>query len=303
MIATGHGGAERRTTAGDGTARPVVARTIGELRAARAALTGPVAFVPTMGALHDGHRALLRIARQHGDHVVVSIFVNPLQFGPAEDFDRYPRTLDTDLAMCAAEGVDLVFVPPAAEMYPSEPQVRVSAGPLGERFEGAVRPSHFDGVLTVVAKLFQLVQPDVAVFGRKDAQQLALVRRMVADLNLPVQIIAAPTVREPDGLAASSRNRYLTDADRAQARALPTALTTAAAVAAAGGPPSEMIEMARKVLADAAVTVDYVAVVDEATFDEIDDAEWSQRGEGLCIAAIRVGGTRLIDNMPMRKAD
>lgn len=278
--------------------RPLLVRTVGELDDVRAGLTGSVALVPTMGALHEGHRALLRTARQNADHVVVSVFVNPLQFGPTEDFDRYPRDLDADLAICAADEVDVVFAPDGVEMYPQPPQVRVSPGPLGERFEGAVRPGHFEGVLTVVAKLFHLVRPELAVFGRKDAQQLALIRRMVADLNLPVRILDVPTVREADGLAASSRNRYLSDADRARAAAFPQALNAAARLAAEGGSPSELIERARRDLSAAVDAIDYLALVDAATFEEIDDARWGRfRGEALLIGAVRVGGTRLIDNM------
>jgi len=178
-----------------------VARTRAELAAARATLGPTVALVPTLGALHEGHRSLIRRAREIADQTVVSIFVNPLQFAAGEDLDRYPRPLEADLAMCAEEGVALAFVPSRAEMYPREPVVRVVAGPMGQRLEGASRAGHFDGVLTVVAKLFGLVRPDVAVFGRKDAQQLALVRAMVADLNLPVRIEAAPLIRDADGLA------------------------------------------------------------------------------------------------------
>jgi pantoate--beta-alanine ligase len=201
----------------------LVARTPEELRRA---LSGPghVALVPTMGALHGGHRSLMRLARERADTVVVSVFVNPLQFGPDEDFDRYPRDLAADTALCAEEGVDVVFAPSVGTMYPAPQMVTVDAGPMGERLEGASRPGHFTGVLTVVAKLLNLVRPDTAVFGEKDAQQIALVRRMVADLDVPVEIVGAPILRDPDGLASSSRNVYLSDAERRSALALSRAL-------------------------------------------------------------------------------
>ena len=218
--------------------RPVVARTRAELRDVRADLAAPVVLVPTMGALHSGHRALLRAARAAagpGGSVIVSIFVNPLQFRPGEDLDRYPRTFDDDLAMCADEGVYAVFAPGAAEMYPGgQPEVTVDPGPIGLNFEGQFRPGFFDGVLTVVLKLFHLTRPDVAVFGEKDAQQLALVRRLVSDTNLDVAIEPVPTVRDADGLATSSRNRYLSAAERALALTMPRALH-AGQRAAAGG--------------------------------------------------------------------
>ena len=240
--------------------------------AVRAALTGPVVLVPTMGALHDGHRSPLRLARElanPGGSVLVSIFVNPLQFGPAEDFDRYPRPLDADLAVCAEEGVSAVFAPDRAEMYPAEPLVTVNPGQVGRLLEGASRPGFFDGVLTIVLKLFELTEPDVAVFGDKDAQQVALVRRMVADLDLGVQVVAAPLHRDPDGLAASSRNTYLTAAERASALALPRALAAAGKAAADG--PAEAVAAARAVLDGAAawnppVQLDYLVLAEPVTF-------------------------------------
>jgi len=269
-----------------------VAHTRAELEAARARLQGSVALVATMGALHEGHRSLLRHAHDVADTVVVSIFVNPLQFAPGEDLDRYPRPLDADLAMCADEGVALAFVPSRLEMYQREPVVRVCAGPIGDRFEGASRPGHFDGVLTVVAKLFGLVRPDVAVFGRKDAQQLALIRRMVADLELPVRIEASPLIRDADGLALSSRNRYLSADERQAALALSKAL--AAGSAAAGLGAEGIVTAARRVLNEQhGVETDYVAVVDADTFDEVGSAS----GLGLLVLAARVGTTRLIDNV------
>src|SRR6201997_2762174 len=216
----------------------IVAETRAELRAAREKLASPVVLVPTLGALHDGHRALLRRARElagPGGSVAVSIFVNPLQFGPNEDLDKYPRTLEADLAACDAEGVDLVFAPSVREMYPQEQLVRVDPGPTGEIFEGEFRPGFFHGVLTVVLKLFSLVRPDTAVFGRKDAQQLVLVRRMSADFGLGIDVEAVPTARADDGLALSSRNKYLSPEERAVAPVLHRALAAGAA-AAAGGP-------------------------------------------------------------------
>ena len=273
-----------------------VARTRDELAAARSALRGSVALVPTMGALHAGHRSLLRRAREVADQVVVSIFVNPLQFAPTEDLDRYPRTLDADLAMCADEGVSLAFVPTRAQMYPREPLVRVSAGPLGERFEGATRPGHFDGVLTVVAKLFGLVCPDIAVFGRKDAQQLALVRRMVSDLELSVGIEAAPIIRDADGLALSSRNRYLSAGERVSALALSRALSLGAKAADGGGAPAQIVFAAREVLdAEPGVEPDYLTLVDPEDFEPL--AVSAEPIEAVLAVAARVGSTRLIDNV------
>ena len=273
-----------------------LAATRAELASARAALAGPVVLVPTMGALHAGHERLLRAARTLAGpkgSVLVSIFVNPLQFGPNEDLDRYPRTLDEDLAVCAREGVRLVFAPPAAEVYPGgKPQVTVDPGPVGRLFEGEFRPGFFDGVLTVVLKLLHLTRPAIAVFGQKDAQQLALVRRMVTDLNLDVVIEPVPTVRDADGLATSSRNRYLSAAGRAVVLALPRALQAGQARAAGGA--AAALAAARAVLAaEPALAVDYLAVVDPGTFGP------AGPGPALLVAAARAGGTRLIDNMPV----
>ncbi|MDQ1512598.1 MAG: pantoate--beta-alanine ligase [Microbacteriaceae bacterium] len=270
--------------------------TIAEMRAAVADLRAEgrrVAHVPTMGALHAGHLALIARARELADVVVVSVFVNPLQFGPGEDFERYPRTLDADRAALEGAGVDLVFAPPVSEMYPDGPaQVTVSPGPAGELFEGAVRPGHFAGVLTVVAKLLAIVAPDVAVFGQKDGQQAFLVQRMVRDLNIPVVIDVAPTVREGDGLALSSRNRYLDAGNRALAAAMPAALAAARSAAPRGG--GDAVTAARAALeATPKVRIDYVAAVDPATFQPVDDR---YRGPALVLLAARFGGTRLIDN-------
>ncbi|KOX16443.1 pantoate--beta-alanine ligase [Nocardiopsis sp. NRRL B-16309] len=280
------------------TERPLVVHTAEELRRALAD-AGRVALVPTMGALHTGHRSLMRIARDRADTVVVSVFVNPLQFGPGEDFDRYPRTLDTDTAVCAEEGVDVVFAPTVATMYPTEPMVTVQAGAMGELLEGASRPGFFTGVLTVVSKLLHLVGPDLAVFGQKDAQQIAIVRRMVTDLSMPVEIVGAPTLRDPDGLAVSSRNVYLSDEERASALALHRALSAGRDSAADG--PDAVRAAARAVLDRAAEAVppvvpDYLALVDPATFT---DAPADFEGEAVLAVAARVGSTRLIDNTPV----
>ncbi|WP_100343648.1 pantoate--beta-alanine ligase [Compostimonas suwonensis] len=253
----------------------------------------PIAFVPTMGALHDGHLALVRRAKQLGGSVVVSIFVNPLQFGAGEDLDRYPRTLEADLSALDAEGVDHVFVPSVEEMYPAgAPTTRVTAGPVGSLFEGAARPGHFDGMLTVVAKLVNIVQPTVALFGQKDAQQVFLVRRMVADLNLPLRVEAVPTVREADGLALSSRNRYLGANERRAARTLSLALE-AAESAADGGVDRAVAAGQSAIMGETLAKLDYLVVVDPASFQPVGD---DFRGTALVIVAAVVGGTRLIDN-------
>jgi pantoate--beta-alanine ligase len=281
---------------------PLLARTRAELAAARGALSGPVVLVPTMGALHAGHERLLRAARTLAGprgSVVVSIFVNPLQFGPGEDLDRYPRPLEEDLARCARAGAQLVFVPSAAEMYPGgKPEVTVDPGPMGQVFEGQFRPGFFGGVLTVVLKLFHLTRPATAVFGQKDAQQLALVRRLVTDTNLDVTIESVPTVRDADGLATSSRNRYLSAADRAVALTLPRALRAGQARAAEGSADAAaVLAAARGVLAaEPALAVDYAAVVDPGTFGPVG---LGQAGSALLVAAARAGGTRLIDNVPV----
>ena len=276
---------------------PVVAHTREELRAARAALPGmDVAVVMTMGALHDGHALLIRRARAEHDHVIVTIFLNPLQFGPREDLSRYPRTFDEDMEICTAAGVDLVFAPTPDVVYPGgDPGVRVSAGPLGEVLEGQSRPGHFDGVLTVVLKLLHLTAADSAYYGQKDAQQLLLIRRMCVELDVPVQVIAVPTVRESDGLAMSSRNMYLTDSDRDVALCLSRALAAGAQVASLG--PSAIRRAARDVLvAEPLALVDYLVLVHPNTLHDV--PEW-YRGEALLAVAARVGTTRLIDNQPV----
>ena len=275
--------------------RPVVARTRAELAGAlapRRAAGHRVGFVPTMGALHAGHASLLDVARDTvgGGPVVVSVFVNPMQFGPGEDLDRYPRTLDADLELCAGHGVDVVFVPAVDEVYPGgEPQVTVEPGPLAALLEGRSRPTHFRGVLTVVAKLFGLVRPDVAVFGQKDYQQLALIRRMVADLCLGVDVVGAPTVREPDGLALSSRNRYLEPEQRLQAVALSRVLQAGAHAAPYGV--DAVLGSARVELRRAhGVDLDYL----EVRAPDLGPAPIE--GEARLLIAARVGATRLIDN-------
>ena len=253
---------------------------------------GRVLLVPTMGALHDGHASLVRTARGRrgpDDLLVVSIFVNPLQFGQGEDLDRYPRTLDADLGVCVEEQVDVVFAPSVDEVYPGgHPQVTVDPGPLAAVLEGAVRSTHFRGVLTVVAKLFGLVGPDVAVFGQKDYQQLTLIRRMVEDLCLGVEILGAETVREPDGLALSSRNRFLSPDERVQGLALSAALRAGLAAGPSG--PEAVRQAAASLLADAGVEPDYVEVTDP------DLGPAPERGPARLLVAARIGSTRLIDN-------
>ena len=272
---------------------PVVATTRDELAAARQALPGSVAVVMTMGALHEGHAQLMRHARELADHVLVTVFVNPLQFGEGEDFDRYPRTWDADLAICREEGVELVFAPEQAQIYPhGQPEVRVVAGTIGDRLEGVHRPGHFDGVLTVVLKLMHLTRPDVAVYGEKDAQQLALIKQMVVDVDLPVTVVGAPTVREPDGLALSSRNRYLGADQRVVAVGLSRALR--AGVAAGADGPAAVLAAARECLTETPeIDLDYLALVDDSTWTDADE----NSVHGRLLVAGRVGTTRLIDNM------
>jgi pantoate--beta-alanine ligase len=281
---------------GEAAAPPLVVRTRAELASARAALPGPVAAVMTMGALHEGHAALVRQARRTSPSVVVTVFLNPLQFGAGEDLAKYPRTLDADVALLSAEGVDVVFAPGPDVVYrDGSPGVRIAAGHLGDVLEGASRPGHFDGVLTVVAKLLHLVRPDSAYFGQKDAQQLLLIRRMARDLDFACEIVAVPTVRDADGLALSSRNAFLTEFDREVALALPSALAAGRAVAAEGA--SAVRRAARDVLvAEPGCRVDYLALVHPQTLADV--PEW-YRGEALLAVAARVGATRLIDNAPL----
>ncbi len=280
---------------------PVLASTrqeLADLLAPRRARGDRIGLVCTMGAMHEGHASLMRRTRAEigpDAPLVVSLFVNPLQFGPNEDLARYPRTFDEDLALCAAEGVDIVFAPSVDEVYPGgTPQVTVDPGPLADVLEGATRPGHYVGVLTVVAKLFGLVRPDVTVFGEKDYQQLALVRRMSGDLCLGVEVLGGETVREPDGLALSSRNRYLDPEQRQQAVALSRALRAAQEAGPDGY--AAALAAAEKVLADAdGVDVDYL-VVRGTDLAELDD---EAQGEARALVAAKVGTTRLIDNLPV----
>lgn len=280
-----------------------ICRTLDEVRAARAACDESIALVMTMGALHAGHEALVRAA--HGDlggeragQVWASVFVNPLQFGPGEDYERYPRTFEADAELLERAGVQVVFAPSVAEMYPGgDPIVTVSSGSIGTVLEGAARPGHFDGVLTVVNKVFNLVRPRWALFGQKDAQQLMAVRRMVADLNMDVEIVPVPTVREPDGLARSSRNVYLSESDREHALALPRALYAAVAAAEGGAmAPAVRAAGADLLAGDPEVQVDYFELLDPATAQPVSD---DHTGEAIAAVAARVGTTRLIDNLPL----
>ncbi len=269
---------------------------ISETRSALAELRrgGSVGFVPTMGALHAGHRSLVQAARQRCGVAVASIFVNPTQFGPNEDFSRYPRTLEDDCRMLEAEGVDLVFTPTAEAMYPPHASTFIEVGGIGDRLDGASRPGHFRGVATVVAKLFHIVQPDFAFFGQKDSAQVAVLRQMVRDLDFPVEMVVCPTVRESDGLAMSSRNRYLSAEERAQALALHRALDAAQTLAAHGERRAQVLlrVMTETLQRESGVRVDYVAVVDPDTLLPLDTI---QRGALLAVAAY-VGNTWLIDN-------
>lgn len=277
-------------------------RSIDALREAVAALrvdNAPVALVPTMGALHAGHMALIEEARKRTPHVVASIFVNPMQFGPAEDLAHYPRRLAKDSAMLMEAGCTLLWAPEVDTMYPEGFATTISVKGLTEAFEGAVRPGHFDGVATVVAKLFNQVRPDIAFFGEKDFQQLAVIRRMVTDLDLGIEIIGVPTQRDEDGLALSSRNVYLTEAERAQARALPRALGEAAGAIEAGGDVAEALAKAEAALLKGGFeSVDYVALVDAETLAPIHGLD----GPARLLAAARMGATRLLDNIAVTPA-
>ena len=257
-------------------------RNLKSLRAARAGLKGRVAFVPTMGALHAGHMALVEAAKAHADHVIASIFVNPRQFGVNEDLSRYPRQEEADAAMLEAAGCAFLWLPDVATMYPEGFATHVLVKGIDQLLEGVARPGHFDGVAIVVAKLFGQMQPDVAVFGEKDWQQLAIIRRMTADLDMNIEIVGVPTYRDADGLALSSRNAYLSAEERRRALALPEALHTAVAAMAAGVPEAEATEAARQTMAAAGFVIDYVAAWD-----------------GRLLAAARMGTTRLIDNLPL----
>ena len=276
-------------------------RTVSTIADARRLVRGAraagkrVALVPTMGALHDGHLSLVDAARRQAAFVVMSVFVNPLQFAPTEDLAAYPRDLAGDAAKAASRGVDLLFTPSAGEMYPGPGRVVVEPRALADRWEGAARPGHFAGVLTVVAKLFNVVQPDVAVFGQKDAQQAAVVRAMVRDLDFPVELVVAPIVREPDGLAMSSRNAYLAFDDRERAAALSTSLQAIVRQFRGGESRSAALEGAARAAlgAEPGVAVEYLAVVDPDTLEPTADA----RAGSLVLLTARVGRTRLLDNV------
>ncbi len=261
-----------------------------------------IAFVPTMGYLHEGHRRMLEIGRQRGDRLVLSVFVNPTQFGPGEDFERYPRDLARDRTMAQEAGTDVIFVPSALEMYPAgRPATTVRVSGLTERFCGASRPGHFDGVTTVVAKLFQAVKPHLAFFGEKDFQQLQVIRRMTRDLNLDVEIVGVGTVREADGLAMSSRNVYLGPADREAALSLSRALERARRMTAAGERSAAAIVAAAQEIIGAHPQneVEYIAVADPDTLEEVEEI----RREARLLLAVRVRGTRLIDNAKITGSD
>jgi pantoate--beta-alanine ligase len=265
--------------------------TRADLAAVLDTATGEIAVVMTMGALHEGHRQLMRVARERSAFVLVTIFVNPLQFGPHEDYDKYPRTLDADLAACRAEDVSVVFAPARDDVYPDgPPTVTMHPGPLGEILEGASRPGHFSGMLTVVEKLLVLTRAGVAYFGEKDYQQLALIRRMARDLELPAEIVGVATVREEDGLALSSRNRYLSPEERKAALALSRALREGAA----HGDPEAVLAAAQKILSEEpGVRTDYLALTGADLGPPPDE------GPARLLVAARVGSTRLIDNVPL----
>jgi pantoate--beta-alanine ligase len=259
-----------------------------------------IAFVPTMGALHEGHLALVDEARRRASRVVLSIFVNPLQFGPTEDYQQYPRNLVRDETLAAERGVDAIYAPEVPVMYPPGSEVHVVPGPTASRWEGAVRPGHFEGVLTVVAKLFHQVVPDLAVFGQKDIQQLTLIRRMLTDLDWPIEIVMVPTVRESDGLALSSRNAYLDAADRIRARALSAGLFAARDAWHGGERSAERLHalVAERLAAVPGITPEYIAVVEP---EGLAPVERAVAGTIVAVAA-RLGSTRLIDNVILEPA-
>lgn len=274
----------------------LILKTIAETQSACAQMRGEgriVGLVPTMGALHEGHLSLVRAARKECDVVVVSIFVNPMQFGPNEDFSRYPRTFDDDCALLEREGVDLVFAPTVEEMYPSGTSTFVLVEGVSERLDGASRPGHFRGVTTVISKLFHIAMPHKAFFGQKDAAQVAVLRKMARDLNCPVQLVVCPIVRESDGLALSSRNRYLSKEERRQALVLQRALLKVEETASGEKSSQRLIETAREVFAqEPEVRVDYIAVVNPDTLENVATVN----GGALVAVAAFVGTTRLIDN-------
>ncbi len=274
-----------------------IAETIAELRSCRREWSGTLGFVPTMGALHAGHASLLAAARAGNDHVAASIFVNPTQFGPNEDFAKYPRTWETDCALLEQAGVDLLFAPTPEEMYPRGFATAIDVGPVATRLDGVSRPGHFAGVATVVAKLFGIAEPDRAYFGQKDAAQIAVLRQLVRDLSMPVELVVCPTVREADGLALSSRNRYLSAAERAEALALSQALRAAERLFEDGERRAEpLLAAAHAVLSETpGVRLDYLALVDPHTLEDIEVI--APTYSALLAVASWVGTTRLIDNV------
>ena len=272
-----------------------VIEKIDALKRLRQQLAEPVGFVPTMGYFHEGHLALVRQARAENPSVVVSIFVNPTQFGPQEDFNSYPRDPQRDLALLEKEQVDIVFMPSVAEMYPPQFSSWVEVGKVTERLEGASRPGHFRGVTTVVAKLFNIVQPTKAYFGQKDAQQLVVIKKMVADLNMNLEIVAVPTVREPDGLAMSSRNTYLNPQERKSATVLYQALGLAQKLFSQGEKDAERLrqEMTALIQKQPLADIDYISIADVETLDELNTV----KSPSLVSLAVKIGKTRLIDNI------
>jgi pantoate--beta-alanine ligase len=272
-----------------------IVKTVADFRKLRPKLTAPVGFVPTMGYLHEGHLALVRRAKAGNPTVAVSIFVNPTQFGPKEDFARYPRDPERDLALLEKEGADIVFMPSAEEIYPPNFNSWVEVGKITEKLEGAARPGHFRGVATVVARLFDIVRPDKAYFGQKDAQQLVVIKKMASDLDMGIEIIAVPTVREPDGLAMSSRNTYLNAEERKQAVVLYQALTLAQRLYADGEKDAKAIlkQMTALIRKQPLADIEYISIADAETLDELDRV----KPPALISMAVRFGKTRLIDNV------
>ena len=301
------------------THRPVLTHTRAELADALSRLPGTKALVMTMGALHSGHLQLVREARELADHVIVTIFVNPTQFAPGEDFDAYPRTLDADMDALETVGADLVWAPAPQDVYPTPATVSIDPGPIARVLEGKTRPTHFAGVALVCTKVVNLVRPDVALYGQKDAQQLAVLRTVFAQLDIPVRVHPVPIVRAEDGVALSSRNQYLSDDERIRARALSRALRRGAEAAEAGATPAQIVAECRSVIdAEGGIDLDYIALVDAGTFEILAGTESVPVGEGVAaptilsdgsregriLIAAKVGTTRLIDNMevPLRDA-
>ncbi len=270
-------------------------KTIADIKRLRIKLSEPIGFVPTMGYLHEGHLSLVRQARAENQSVIVSIFVNPTQFGPQEDFDRYPRDLKRDLALLEKEGVDLVFMPSADEMYRPQFDSWVVVDRLTQKLEGASRPGHFRGVTTVVAKLFNIVQPTKAYFGQKDAQQAIVIKKMVTDLNMNLEVVTLHTVREPDGLAMSSRNSYLSHEERQAATVLYRSLMLAKGLWSQGEKDTQKLrnEMAKLIKKEPLATIDYVSIADPETLEELDEI----KPPALVSLAVKIGKTRLIDNV------